>query len=57
MIIEMNQPQPTVEIKLSETLNEPVKEKKKRGRKPKPKPLPEDRFKVFHGTFIVDFNK
>jgi len=55
-IIEMEQPLPQV-IKVSETLNEPVKEKKKRGRKPKPKPAPEDRFKVYHGSFIVDFNK
>jgi len=52
----MEQPLPQV-IKVSETLNEPVKEKKKRGRKPKPKPAPEDRFKVYHGSFIVDFNK
>jgi hypothetical protein len=37
-------------------LNE-IPVKKKRGRKPKPKPEPEDRFKIFHGTFTVDFSK
>ena len=50
----ITQPQ---QIKVSETLNEPVKVPKKRGRKPKPKPAPEDRFKVYHGSFIVDFSK
>lgn len=54
--MEQTLPQPQ-EIKVSETLNEPVKEKKKRGRKPKPKPAPEDRFKVYHGSFTVDFSK
>jgi hypothetical protein len=57
-IIEMEQQQtPSKDLSGSQTLNEPVKEKKKRGRKPKPKPTPEERFKVYHGSFIVDFSK